>query len=172
MARLLIGKDAEKEFKNIPFNTISMRIHEMSKDLLEQLIFRIHHSQFPISIQLDESTDINSMCHLVAFVRFVEDDSVVDEFLFCLETTGRTRGIDIFHPFSSFLVSNNIPWTKVGPICTDGAPAMLGHRSGCIALVKDVASHIIATHCAIHKYALAVKTMPQELKIVLDSTVI
>ena len=40
-------------------------------------------------------------------------------------------------------------------VCTDGAPAMIGHRSGFVALMKQVAPHIVSNHCAIHKYALA-----------------
>ena len=37
--------------------------------------------------------------------------------------------------------------------------------------MKQVASYIISNHCAIHKYALACKKLPFELKSVLDSKV-
>ena len=59
----------------------------------------------------------------------------------------------------------------MGLICTDGAPALIGHRSGFASLMKQVAPHIVPNHCAIHKYTLACKTIPLELKSVLDSVV-
>ena len=37
--------------------------------------------------------------------------------------------------------------------------------------MKQVAPHIVSNHCAIHKYALACKTLPLELKIVLGSKI-
>ena len=59
----------------------------------------------------------------------------------------------------------------MGSVCTDGVPAMIGHRSGFVALMKQVAPHIVSNYCAIHKYALACNTLPLELKSVLDSVV-
>ena len=59
----------------------------------------------------------------------------------------------------------------MGSVCTDGAPAMIGHQSGFIALMNQVAPHVVSNHCAIYKYALACKTLPLELKSVLDSVV-
>ena len=59
----------------------------------------------------------------------------------------------------------------MGSACTDGAPAMIGHRFGFVAPLKQVAPHIVPNPCAIHKYALACKTLPLELKSVLDSVV-
>ena len=59
----------------------------------------------------------------------------------------------------------------MGSVCTDGALAIIGHRSGFVVLVKQVAPHIVSNHCAFHKYALACKTLPLELKSFLDSVV-
>ena len=59
----------------------------------------------------------------------------------------------------------------MGSVCTDGAAAMIGHQSGFIAPLKQVAPQIVLNHCAIHKYALACKTLPFKLKSVLDSVV-
>ena len=54
-------------------------------------------------------------------------------------------------------------------VFTDGAPAMTGTKFGFIAQMKQVASQIISNQCVIHKYALACKTLPLELKSALDS---
>ena len=56
-------------------------------------------------------------------------------------------------------------------VCTDGGPAMIEHRSGFVALMKQVAPHIVSNHYAIHKYALACKTLLLESKSVLGLVV-
>ena len=85
----------------------------------------------------------------------------------------RYRAKDVFdlQVVDAFFRENLIAWNKVGLVCTNGAPAMMGHRSGFVALLKQVAPHIVSNHCAIHKYALACKTHPLKLKSVLDSVV-
>ena len=45
-------------------------------------------------------------------------------------------------------------------ICTDGAPAMLGCRTGFQTRVKAQVSDVMSLHCMIHKLALASKTLP------------
>ena len=104
-------------------------------------------------------------------MRFVKENAIVNEFLFCHEMKERTRAKDVFDLVNAFLCKNSIAWNKVGSVCTDGAPAMIGHRSGFVALMKQVAPHTVSTHCAVHKYALACKTLPLELKNLLDSVV-
>ena len=48
-------------------------------------------------------------------------------------------------------------------ITTNGAPTMLGSRSGFQILVKRRASLVIGVHCFIHREALASKTLPDHL---------
>ena len=102
---------------------------------------------------------------------FVKENAIVDEFVFCQEMKERTRAKDVFDLVNAFLRENSIAWNKVGSVCTHDAPTMIGHRSGYVALMKQVALHIVSNHCAIHKYALACKTLLLELKNVLDSVV-
>ncbi|XP_067139088.1 protein FAM200C-like [Centruroides vittatus] len=59
----------------------------------------------------------------------------------------------------------------VSAVCSDGAPAMLGRKSGFGALVKADAPHIVVTHCILHRHALATKTMPPKLAEVLKIVV-
>ena len=101
-------------------------------------------------------------------MRFVRENSIVDEFSFCQEMKKRTRAKDVFDLVNAFLRENSIAWNKVVSVYTDGALAMIGHRSGFVALIKQDAPHIVSNHCAIHKYALACMTLPLELKSVLD----
>ena len=90
-------------------------------------------------------------------MRFIKENAIVDEFLFCQEMKERirTKAKDVFDLVNSFLGENSVAWNKVGSVCTDNAPAMIGRRSGFVALMKQVAPHTVSNHCAIHKYALA-----------------
>ena len=83
----------------------------------------------------------------------------------------RARVKDVFDLVNAFRRENSIAQNKVGSECTDGAPAIIGHRSGFVSPLEQVAPHIVSNRCAIHKYAFASKTLPLELKSVLDTVV-
>ena len=52
--------------------------------------------------------------------------------------------------------------------CTsDGAPSMLGCRSGFIARVSEANVKVKKLYCMIHRYVLGTKTLPPDLKSVL-----
>ena len=147
------------------------RIADLGNDILNQLIAQIQDSPCRISLQFDETTGIKSISQLVAYVGFVKENAIVDESLFCQEMKERTRAKDVFDLLNAFLRENSIARNKVGSGCTDGALAMIEHRSSFVAPLKQVATHIIPNGCAIHKYALACKTFSLQLKSVLDSAV-
>ena len=46
------------------------------------------------SLQIDESTDINGAAQLVANVRYVDADSIIETFFFCKEMESHTTGED------------------------------------------------------------------------------
>lgn len=52
-------------------------------------------------------------------------------------------------------------------LCTDGAAAMTGEKSGLMARVKEIAPKATFTHCFLHCEALATKEMHPELHDVL-----
>ena len=127
-------------------DTVHNRIADIANDILSQLIAQIQDSPCRISLQFDETTDIKSISQLVAYVRFVKENAIVDEFSFCQEMKERTRAKDVFDLVNAFLRENSIAWNKMGSVCTDGAPAMIGHRSVFLALMKQVALHIVSNH--------------------------
>ena len=55
-------------------------------------------------------------------------------------------------------------WSKLFGVCTDGAPAMLGCRSGLVTRIKEKAKNSINTHCVIHREALASRILSVEFK--------
>ena len=60
-------------------------------------------------------------------MRFVKENAIADESLFCEEMKERTRAKDVFDFVNAFLRENSIVWNKVGSVHTDGMPAMIGH---------------------------------------------
>ena len=99
----------------------------------------------------------------MVFVRYIRNKTIEEDFLFCrpLETT--TKASDVLKLVEDFFTEKNLDWAKLGSVCTDGAPAMLGVRSGFLALVKQKNPNVIGMHCIIHREALASRTMPQTL---------
>lgn len=90
-----------------------------------------------------------------------------EELLFCQKLGETCKGSDVFKLIDNFLGENNLNWGNVVGICTDGAPALLGCRSGFLQLAKEKNPDIIGSHCMIHREALASKTLTPELQDVL-----
>ena len=70
-----------------------------------------------------------------------------------------------------FFEKRALDWKQLVGICTDGAPSTIGYRSGFKGLVASVALHVSFTRCVIHRFALAVKTLPSGLQEVLQDVV-
>ena len=77
----------------------------------------------------------------------------------------------MFKIVKDFFEKHALDWKQLDGICTDGAPTMIGCRSGFKGLVTSVAPHESFTHCVIHRFALAMKTLPSGLQEVLQDVV-
>ena len=119
------------------------------------------------ALQYEESTDIAQCCQLLVFVQFLDiEDKIIKEKLLMsniLETT--SKWIDVMQIISNYFEHHVLKWEKLVGFCTDGAPAMLGSRSGYSTLVKEKNPSILTTHCVIYRQAK--KTLPEELSNVL-----
>ncbi|XP_076343931.1 protein FAM200C-like [Tachypleus tridentatus] len=139
MAKIVLGKEAEKKLQQVSLSNdvIHNRIIDMSVDILEQVVADIKASPVKISLQVDESTD-------------------------SLKTTA--QAIDVLNKIQEFFSRNELHLDKIGSICTDGATAMLGNRSGFAALMRKEVPNLKITHCFLHRHSLAAKTLPPDLK--------
>lgn len=169
MVELVLGTEAAKKMKDVPLSNdvIAGRVADMSCDILDQIVQEIKDSPIRISLQLDESTDVSSMSQLIVYARYIKDGDIKDEFLFCEPLQTTTKADDIFRLLANFLEKHQIKWEKLRSVCTDGAPAMIGKRSGFAALLKEKVPDIIVKHCFLHRHALAAKTLPPYLEDVL-----
>ncbi|XP_073501335.1 protein FAM200C-like [Phyllobates terribilis] len=132
MANLILGTAAEGKLSQIPLSndTISDRIERMSKDILAQVVTDLISSPAKFSLQLDETRDVSNLSQLAVFVRYVKDNMIKEEFLFCKPLTITAKAADVKKLVDDFLRDNNLSWDMVSAVCTDGASVMLGRKSG------------------------------------------
>ena len=163
--KLVLGEKASQTMKQISLSndTIKSPIHEMSDNIKSKVLSKIDSSPV-FTLQLDESsTDISNLSRLLVYVRYVADERINEEFLFCqpLETT--SKAVNVFQMLIDFFDKTESSWSKLVGVCTDDAPATIGANSGLIFLVKQKNPAIQGTHCMIHKAALVSKTIPKRL---------
>ena len=167
---IILGENAAKEIQKIPLsnNTVSRRINDMAADILEQLRDKLLESKF-FSLRLDESTDIKGKCQLLANVRFIGNDSIQESILFCRELQARSTGAETFDATEKFFEEKMLQWKNCVSVCTDAA--MIGKNKGFVSKFKQKNSDVQITHCFLHREALMAKTLPDDLKEVLDTAV-
>ena len=79
------------------------------------------------------------------------------------ELAATTKGKDVFNVLADFFKETELDWSKLVGCMTNGAPAMLGRKSGFQTYVKDVAANATFVHCFIHRFALCTKVLPVKL---------
>ena len=166
MARIVLGPESEKKLKQIPLSndTVNRRIAKLSANIKEQVISELKNSPFGMfSIQLDETTDVASCSQLLVFCRYFTESDMKDNMLFCSALESTTKAVDVIQTLAKFF-DQELKWENLCGVCTDGAPAMLGARSGLQTLVRNRSPDAVSMHCMIHRQALASKTLPESLQ--------
>lgn len=92
---------------------------------MAQVVADLISSPAKFSLQLDETTDVSNLSQLALFVRYVKDDVIKEDFLFCKPLTTTTKAADVKKLVDDFFKDNNLSWDMVSAVCSDGAPVML-----------------------------------------------
>ena len=75
-------------------------------------------------------------------MRYATKDAIGSELLLSIEMRTTTKGEDVFELVDNFFKENGLQWSKLVGCTTDGAPAMLGRKSGFQARAKAVSPSI------------------------------
>ncbi|CAI7832443.1 unnamed protein product [Closterium sp. NIES-54] len=82
-----------------------------------------------VGISVDESTDRCSRKHLILYITFIRDDSVVIEFM-ALLTVEKADAASLLSLLQSHVQAIGIDLRRIAGISTDGANVMMGCKSG------------------------------------------
>jgi len=107
-------------------------------------------------LQHDESTGISE--HAQLSVRFVDKDTIGENFLFCNQKKQLVRAF--FVSRQNILNKEGLKWKNCLGVCTEGAAAMAGRNKGFVSRVKERNPDVIITHClfVFNHEALVAKT--------------
>ncbi|KAE8298233.1 Zinc finger MYM-type protein 6 [Larimichthys crocea] len=171
MVSIMMDETSAAKLKTIPLSndTVSRRIRDISTDIEAQLVEKIKENRF--ALQVDEATDSSKTCLLIAYVRFVNSNSISEDLLFCKPVPRRATAEELFKLLDDYFTEHELNWGNCLGFCSDGAQTMAGKRNGLRALIKRAAPNAEWTHCVIHREALASKHLSPELNEVLTAVV-
>ncbi|CAN7949242.1 unnamed protein product [Ixodes hexagonus] len=164
----------KKTFEKISLspNTVAERINEISENIEKGLINRCHEFE-AFSIAVDESTDITDNAQCAIFVRGIGKNlNVTEGLLDLIPTKGTTTGADILYVLERVFELAGLPWEKLVCLVTDGAPSMVGCKSGLVGRLRaklaalGITDLFAALHCILHQEALCSKSL--QMKGVMD----
>lgn len=138
----------------------------MAEDVLNQLLHCIRASEF-YALQLDESTDVAGLAHVLVYVQYIHEGTIKEDMLFCKSLETRATGEDIFKILDTFVTSNRLKCWYLGHDIKAHDQATQQSSKAMQAVAPDATW----VHCSIHRESLAVKGMSVSLKNVLDTTV-
>ena len=106
---LILGKDKAAQISQIPLSkdTVKSRIDELSQDIKYQILEQIKDSPF-FAIQCDEAPDISNCSNLLLYARFLNNNIMKEEMLFCHPMESLTTSEDISNVVSNFFEENEL----------------------------------------------------------------
>ncbi|CAI7836862.1 unnamed protein product [Closterium sp. NIES-53] len=108
------------------------------------------------------TTDCCSGKHLILYVTFIRDDSVVTEFM-ALLTVEKADAASLLSLLLSHVQAVGIDLRRIAGISTDGANVMMGCKSGLVTRLRLRIPHLVTTHCIAHREALAAKDASDDI---------
>jgi hypothetical protein len=120
------------------------------------------NGKITVSLSIFVSQQILPINYAVAFVRFVIDGDIQENFFCCEELPKISKGQDIFNVLSSYLETKILSLENYVGICNDGAPSMVGSMRRFACLIKKENPDIVTTNCFIHRELLLSKLLEME----------
>jgi hypothetical protein len=103
--------------------------------------------------------DVPYTANLLAFVQYESNSKINDDFLFCQSLPTYSTSKVIFNSLNDFIIRNKMD------VSTDGVNVMSGKYKWLTAHMWAVIPNVKQTHYCIHRKSMAVRRMPQKLKI-------
>ena len=89
------------------------------------------------------------------FVQWASVTSIEKAFFFCSPLQSTTQTADILQKVDDYFKKWDLKWENLCSVCTDGAPAVIGARSGFGKRVEELAPGATSVHWIIHGQTLA-----------------
>ena len=98
----------------------------MSDNIEESVISKIQKSLF--ALQIDKSTEISNYAQLIAFKRIIDEETIINQFLYCKQIPTTTEGQDIFDTITiwlilGFMCGNIYRWSSING-CIKGCASL------------------------------------------------
>ncbi|CAI9736457.1 Hypothetical predicted protein [Octopus vulgaris] len=124
----------------------------MAEVVEDQLCTILKKAEF--SLPFDEFT-FPGYDSLLAYVRFVKEESLCQELLFSRLLETNSEGESIFNVVKSFIDKKDIPLNNIVACATDGAPSMTDCHRGFISYLKVSSPDIFTMLCVIYRHLVA-----------------
>ncbi|XP_018015681.1 protein ZBED8 [Hyalella azteca] len=159
----VLHESPDQIIKAIPLSDtcVQGRIDEMAENIEETLCNMLRKTEF--SLLLEESTLPGNESLLLAYVRFIKDESLVQELLFARQLETETKGESVFHVVDDFFKEKDVPLSNILACAADGAPSMVGRHCGFIYFLKKAVPGVLTVHCVIHRQHLVAKNLSGRL---------
>ncbi|XP_029648388.1 SCAN domain-containing protein 3-like [Octopus sinensis] len=152
--KTVLHKASEPIIKGIPLSNSSVqrRVDEMAEVVEDQLCTILKKAEF--SLPFDEFT-FPGYDSLLAYVRFLKEESLCQELLFSRLLETNSEGESIFNVVKSFIDKKDIPLNNIVACATDGAPSMTDCHRGFISYLKVSSPDIFTMLCVIYRHLVA-----------------
>ena len=97
----MINDTSGVTLKAVPLsnNTVARSVSDTSNDLEDQLVEKLKGAHF--AMQVDDATDSNRDCLLIAYLRFIISESLDEDVLFCRYVAKRATADKLFNIIDS-----------------------------------------------------------------------
>ncbi|KFD49312.1 LOW QUALITY PROTEIN: hypothetical protein M513_09864 [Trichuris suis] len=161
--RTALHMPAAETIKTIPLSNNTAH-RGNGKNVEETLCNFLKSTKF--SLQLDESSLPGNEAILLAYVRFIKEEDLAQEFLFARELVMDSKGKSIFQVTSK---KKRFPSQNLISVATDGAPSMVGCQRGFISYLKKVVPNVLAIRCVIHRQHFVAKCLSEPFILVITA---